>query len=393
MAQNVAENKMKLNRLAIILLVTISAIALSGCGLLGGAIDNVSSAVGLNETGTVIALRAQIRSSYAVVAADLLEVKRGMSLNILEETDFEKVKWYRVRANDDEQTEGWIEAQNVIIGSLLDKSRKLAEEDKALQPQAEGQLRASTNLRLTPEQKDDNILLKLEKKGDNDTSFQIIGWKYVPKADAPDVDDSKGRTAKPKTRNEEIEAAKEENKPQEMDEKYDIWYKVRLLPTVSPAPAGWIFGRQVELTIPSEIAIYQKESNKLVTWQRLDGGEVDEKASTSGSKISKPSSWVILLRSNIVKSTDGNEPDFDSILVLGYDKYDQAHYPVYRIENIQGKIPLKLEGSGDNKSFLVNVKMNSGEMEQRRFVLFKDVKGKLKVTPPTDIASDKKDDK
>lgn len=393
MAQNFAENKMKLNRLAIIILVISLTGLFSGCGLLSGAIDNVSSAVGLNDTGTVIASRAQIRSSYAVVAADLLEVKRGTSLNILEETDFEKIKWYRVRANDDEQTEGWIEAQNVIIGSLLDKSRKLAEEDKDLQPQAEGQLRASTNLRLSPEQKDDNVLLKLEKKGESDTGFQIIGWKYVLKADAPDVDDSKIKQNKPKTRNEEIEAAKEENKPLEMDEKYDIWYKVRLLPAVSPAPAGWVFGRQVELTLPPEIAIYQKESNKLVTWQRLDGGEIDEKASASGTKISKPSSWVILLRSNVVKSTDGNEPDFDSILVLGYDKYDQSHYKVYRNENVQGKIPLKIEGSGDNKSFIVNIKNSAGQLEPKRFVVFKDAKGTLKITPPTDIASDKKDDK
>ena len=281
----------------------------------------------------------------------------------------------------------------MIIGSVLEKSRKLAEEDKELQGQADGQLRASTNLRLSPEQKDDNILLKLEKKGETETSFQIIGWKYVPKADAPDVDDSKSKQNKPKTRNEEIEAAKEENKPEEMDEKYDIWYKVRLSPSVSPAPAGWVFGRQVELKLPPEIAIYQKESNKLVTWQRLDGGEVDEKASTSGTKISKPSSWVILLRSNLVKSTDGDEPDFDSVLVLGYDKYDQSHYKVYRNENLQGKIPLKVEGSGDNKSFTINVKANSGQIEPKRFVLFKDPKGRLKITPPNDVPSDTKDEK
>lgn len=387
MAQNFAKDEMKLNRLAIILLVISIAINFSGCRWIGGAVDNLTNVVGLNDTGTVIALRAQIRSSYAVVAADLLEVKRGATLNILEELDFEKVKWYRVRANDDEQTEGWIEAQNVIIGSLLEKSRKLAEEDKDFPPQAEGQLRASTNLRLSPEQRDDNILLKLEKKGENDTSFQIVGWKYVPKADAPDTDDSKNKPVKPKTKNEEIEAAKEANKPPEMDEKYDIWYKVRLSPTVSPAPAGWIFGRQVELTLPPEIAIYQKESNKLVTWQRLDGGEIDEKASTAGSKINKPSSWVILLRSNLVKSTDGNEPDFDSILVLGYDKYDQSHYKVYRNENVQGKIPLKIDGSTDNKSFTVSLLNSAGHYEPKRFVIFKDAKGSMKLTPPSDIPS------
>ena len=68
--------------------------------MVGGILDNVTNAVGADETGTIIASRTHIRSSYAVVAADLLEVKRGMKLSILEEVDFEKVKWYRVRAND-----------------------------------------------------------------------------------------------------------------------------------------------------------------------------------------------------------------------------------------------------------------------------------------------------
>ena len=92
MAQNVTENKMRANTLAIILLVGLLAVASSSCGLIQGTIETVSNAVGTSETGTVIASRAQIRSSYAVVAADLLEVKRGMKMDILEETEFEKVK-------------------------------------------------------------------------------------------------------------------------------------------------------------------------------------------------------------------------------------------------------------------------------------------------------------
>jgi hypothetical protein len=384
MAQTWTENEMKANRVVIFILIGLLVITTSSCGVINGIIDNVSNVVGVNETGTVIASRAQIRSSYAVVAADLLEVKRGMTLSILEDVEFERVKWYRVRANDEDQTEGWIEAQNIIVGSLLEKSKKLAEEDKDLQVQAEGDLRASTNLRLTPEQKDDNIILKLDKKGDNDTSFKIMSWKYVPKADISDIDDSsKNRVNKPKTKNEEIEAAKEENKPLVMDEKYDIWYKVRLDPLV--ASAGWIFGRQVELQLPTDIAIYQKESNKMVTWQRLDGTDVDEKVSKDTVKVSKPGSWIILLRSNEVKSTDGNEPAFDSILVLGYDKYRQEHYPVCRVENANGDLPLKLEGLGDNKSFRVKIRNAGGGLEEKSFVLFKDAKGTWKINTPPEL--------
>mgnify|MGYP003381575848 CR=1 FL=1 len=35
------------------------------------------------------------RQSYAVVAADLLEVKRGGQLDIVDQIDFEKVPWFR----------------------------------------------------------------------------------------------------------------------------------------------------------------------------------------------------------------------------------------------------------------------------------------------------------
>src|SRR5207253_2489847 len=147
--------------------------------------------------------------------------------------------------------------------------------------------------------------------------------------DVSDVDDAKNgqKQTKGKTKNEEIEAAKEDNEPEKLDEKYDIWYQVKLDRSVSPAPAGWLFGRQVELQVPTEIVFYQQNNKKFVTWQRLDdaGDRVSDK-----DKMAKPSSWVILWRTNTVKAIDGVEPDFDGILVMGFDKYDQLHYTVYR---------------------------------------------------------------
>jgi hypothetical protein len=371
-------------------LFLFGSFALSGCSAVSSAVDNVSGLVGLNETGTVIANRAQIRSSYAVVAADLLEVKRGETLDVLDETDFEKVHWYRVRAHDEDRTEGWIEAQNVIISGLLDKSRKIAEEDKDSQPQATAQLRAATNLRLSPEQRTDNIIVKL----DSLSTFDIVSWRFVPKAqDASDVDNADKGDDKPvkgKTKNAEIEAAKEDNEPEKIDEKYDIWYKVRLDPSVSPAPAGWIFGRQVELQVPNDIVFYQQNNKKYVTWQRLDNLEASDKNATKdGIKISKPGSWVVLSRSNLVKAQDGVEPDFDGILVIAYDKYNEEHYTAYRSGEVWGLLPLKVEGTADNKTFVLKLRGANGQMEEKRFVTFKDAKGRLKVTVPEGIATAK----
>lgn len=339
---------------------------------------------GATDTATVIAKKAQIRTSYSVVAADLLEVERGERLDIIDQLEYEKVPWFRVRAHDEAATEGWIEAQNVITSETLAKSKAVAEEFQNQTPQAAGQLRAASNLRLVPDMSPENVLFKLA----NESKFEIMRWKFVPKQEAPDVDDApKGQQKKgKKSRNEEIEAAREANEPDKLEEKYDIWYQVRLDPSVSPAPAGWLFGRQVELQVPSDISFFQQNNKKFVTWQRLDADSANKVG--SGDKSLAPGNWVILSRTNIVKAIDGVEPDFDGILVLAFDKYDQNYYTVWRSTpntDVWGMLPLKVEGRGDNKTFTLSLRGPDGTMEEKRFVVFKD-KNRLKVTPPEDIA-------
>src|SRR5215475_6441034 len=111
-----------------------------------------------SSSGVVVARRAQIRNSTAVFAADLLQVNRGDQVQILDSTDVpdpndntRKERWLRVRASDEETTEGWIESRNVMPQDVLEASKKLAAEDKLVSAQATGQLRASSNLRLSPD--------------------------------------------------------------------------------------------------------------------------------------------------------------------------------------------------------------------------------------------------
>jgi hypothetical protein len=362
--------------------VLASVMMITGCGILDSAVSGVSTIVGLSDSATVIAKTAQVRTSYAVVAADLLEVKRGDRLDVIDQVEFEKVLWYRVRARDEEKTEGWIEAQNVITNDVLERSRSLAEEFKDQSPQAAGQLRAASNLRLAADMSAENILFKLA----NGSTFEIMDWKYVPKQEVSDVDDAaKGEQKQTKrTRNEELEAAKEAGEPEKLDEKYDVWYRVKLDPSVSPAPAGWLFGRQVELQVPSDLVFYQHNNRKFVTWQRLDTDLTSRTVSTD--KMSTPGNWVVLSRSNLVKAIEGVEPEFDGILVLAFDKYDQSYYTVWRSSgDVWGRLPLRVEGQGDNKTFIVQLRNADGRMDEKRFVVFKD-KSRVKVTPPEDIA-------
>lgn len=371
---------MKNFRTKLVALAVFTALTQASCTWMDGAVNAFTGIVGLSDTATVISKTAQIRTSYAVVAADLLEVKRGEKLDVLDKVEFEKILWYRVRARDESETEGWVEAQHVITSDTLEKSQKLAEQFKNLPPQAAGQLRAKSNLRLEPEVNTDNTLFKLA----SGSSFEIMDWKFVPKQELPDVDDaSKGEQAKTtRQKNAEIEAAKEQGEPEKLDEKYDIWYLVKMDPSVSPAPAGWLFGRQVELQIPSEIVFFQSNNRKYVAWQRLDS----EMATVTTGRSATPGNWVILTRSNNVKAIDGVEPDFDGISVMAFDKYDQNYYTAWRTSGeVWGTVPMRVEGSGDSKTFTVQLRHPDGQMVEKRFVVFKD-KSRIKVTPPEDIA-------
>ena len=366
-------------KIQIVLLVALVFVGLAQLGC--GGVD--LGILGETDTATVIAKTAQIRTSYAVVAADLLEVKRGERLEVVDEFEFEKVRWYRVRARDESLTEGWIEAQNVITSSTLEKSKKLAEDYQNQSPQAAGIIRSASNLRSAPDMNPENVLFKLA----NNSTFEITAWKFVPKEEVPDVDDApKGqRKAGKRSKNEEIEAAKE-GEPEKLEEKYDVWYQVKLDPSVSPAPAGWLFGRQVELQVPNDIVFFQQNNRKFVTWQRLDADSANKVG--SGDKALAPGNWVILARNSFSKAIDGVEPDFDSILVLAFDKYDQSYYTVWKTSpntEVWGRLPLKVDGKGDNKTFTVTIKNPSGQMDEKRFIVFRD-KNRLKVTPPEDIA-------
>ena len=188
------------------LAVTLVIAVFSGsCAFIDQTVSGVTGVFGVTDTATVISKTAQIRTSYAVVAADLLEVKRGERLDVIDTMDFEKVLWYRVRAQDEAATEGWIEAQNVITNETLGRSRKLAEEFQGQSPQAAGIIRSGSNLRFAPDMTPENVLFKLA----HGSTFDIMAWKFVPKQESPDVDDApKGQTKTGKrSKNAEIEAA------------------------------------------------------------------------------------------------------------------------------------------------------------------------------------------
>ena len=359
--------------------------------LLGVAIlaTGCSTLASRGNTGTVVARSAQIRSSTAVVAADLLEVSRGDIIDIMDSVDVldpsdntKKELWYRVRAHDDDKMEGWIEARNIMPEAMLAKARKLADDDKDIQAQATGQLHASSNLRLTPDRSNnENIMMRL----DSGSSFEIIGWRRVTKLSGGESSESDTAPKAGSAANNNKNIDSDEN-PEEQ-ETTELWYKVRLSPSISPAPEGWIFGKQVELTVPSDV-IYYRTGREFVAWRRLDEDTSDEGSATRTkdvAKESRPGSWVILEKSSPKGPHKLDEPDFDRIYVLGYDKHNQEHYTAHRSPDLEGYLPLRLDGRGGNKTFTVQVKEDNGQLKAMRYALYRDDHGVLRVTPPADV--------
>jgi hypothetical protein len=368
-----------------LILCLIATLVVAGCSTLAKP----------DDSGVIVARRAQIRSSTAVVAADLLEVNRGDVVDILDSTDVpdpddntRMETWLRVRAHDEESTEGWIESRNVMPNKVLEESRKLAAEDEGIPAQATGQLRASSNLRLNPDRSDnENIMMRL----DSGSSFEIVGWKRVPKpksseAIESDVAPRAGTAQQGNTRGNNRE------EPAEPEETNELWYKVRLASSFSPAPSGWIYGKQVELTVPSDIIFY-RTGREFVAWQRLDGETTESDGSPKdkdAAKEARPGSWVILEKSSSNQPHTLDEPDFDRIYVLGYDKRNQEHYTAYRSPDVKGFLPLRISDKGDNKTFTIRVQEDSGEIKDAEYSVYKDARGVLRVTAPTVMPHDRR---
>jgi hypothetical protein len=358
------------------LLIFMVPLLLAGCQTLASK----------SSEGVIVARRAQIRSSTAVVAADLLQVNRGDKVDILDSTDVtdpsdnaRKERWLRVKARDEDSTEGWIESRNVMPDDVLDASKKLEAEDKEVPAQATGQLRASSNLRLTPDRSgNENIMMRL----DSGSSFDIVSWKRVPKPKSSETieSDVAPKAGSAQQGNSRTGRQADEKEPEEVNE---LWYKVRLPGTASPAPAGWIYGKQVELAVPSDIIFY-RTGREFVGWQRLDG-ESKEKSATDkdAGKEARPGSWLILEKSSSNQPRTLDEPDFDRIYVLGYDKRNQEHYTAYRSPDLRGFLPARIEGQGDNKTFTLRLQDDdNGSPKEVQYSLYKDGRGVLKVNAP-----------
>ncbi len=119
-----------------------------------------------------------------------------------------------------------------------------------------------------------------------------------------------------------------------------------------------------------------------------------KEASATGDKDAgreaKPGSWLILEKSSSNQPHTLDEPDFDRIYVLGYDKRNQEHYTAYRSPDLKGFLPAKVEGQGDSKTFTLRLQEEATGVRDVQYSLYKDARGVLKVTAPNVVPRDKR---
>ena len=78
-----------ITRVLSFILILVLAFASLSCTAIDSAIGGVTNALGVADTATVIAKTVQIRTSYSVTTAELLEIKRGDTTYVLDSFEFE----------------------------------------------------------------------------------------------------------------------------------------------------------------------------------------------------------------------------------------------------------------------------------------------------------------
>jgi Bacterial SH3 domain len=302
--------------------VALASVLIAACGLM-------PSDTKIDE-GIVIAPKLKIRSSTALAALDLAEVKRGDRLDILDQaqvkTPTRTNEWYKVRTKTKDTTEGWVEARYVINKSIADKTQELYEKSKGIASQGAGRLKVQTKLRVDP-------------GGDVIT--------YLSRGTMVDIVGKTRTTIKPE---KQLEADDSEDSD-EPETRTVIWYQIRL-PETEVLRAGWVGAQQVQLDTPDDILYLEGEGRRFTGWVVFD---------QSKTKKGELKDNYIALMKNL--STEG-PIDFTRLWILIYAP-DQGRYIGAPIDGktvedgLHGVLPVTIHP--DHKGFTIHELDESGK--------------------------------
>ena len=291
----------------------LSSVFAAGCGVLSGETKI--------DEGIVIAPKEKIRSSTAMVALDLAEVKRGDRLEILEQaevkTPTQTDEWYKVRTTGKDDVTGWIKARHVINKSVVDKMNDLFDKSKAVPSQGIGRLKVRTPLRIEP----GGDLATYLSRG---TSVEIVG---------------KARTTFKPEKQQDDDA--DEEATEEPETRTVLWYQVRLAES-EVLRSGWVGAQQVQLDVPDEILHLEGEGRRFTGWVVFDQIK-NRKGETKNNYIAT------------MKSLSAEGPiDFTRLWVLVYSPDEGRYTGPYIEDGLRGVMPILLTTKSGRKGFTIN---------------------------------------
>ncbi|MEW6731400.1 MAG: SH3 domain-containing protein [Acidobacteriota bacterium] len=281
------------------------------------------------DQGVIIAEKAEVRNSTALVSTPLKELKRGQQVDILEHRSVNQREFTRVRITGDQPLEGWLETRFVISKRIVDECEKLAQESQEISTQAIGRTKDKLNLRLKPG-RDSDVVTVLSAN----TKVDIVG------------------------------RARAERRVQgEAGVKYDNWFKVRI-GGESVIKAGWIYADSIELVPPDAIAPLPGAGRRFVAWQPF-GKVLDTQTNNEESH------YIILDKYAYSKD---DEIDFDRIYVVFWDSETHAYESIYIESQLRGLYPLKVETKDDGFVFTVPLINRQEETLPARYAIKLDAK-------------------
>ena len=307
-----------LPKLAVVLVMTLSVVATSGCSVFSGETKI--------DEGVVIAPRLKIRSTTARVALDLAEVKRGDRLEILEQyqekTPTRIEEWYKVRTKDKDAVVGWVESRSIINSAIITKINELFENSKGTVSQGAGRLKVQTKLRLEP----GGDVVTLLSRG---TEVDVVG---------------KARTTfRPEKSGEDTDEAAEEP-----ETRTELWYQVRLRES-EVLRGGWVGARQVQLDVPDDILHLEGDGRRFTGWVEFD--------KTKTRKGELKSNYIGMMKS---LNTEG-PIDFTRLWILIYDPGSSRYTGAYIEDGLRGVLPVSLETASGRKGFTIHELNEKGE--------------------------------
>jgi hypothetical protein len=289
------------------------------CGLTFAGCSLVGSSAKIND-GVVIAPKATLRSSTAMVALPVAELKRGDRLEIFEQAEVKTPtrieEWYKVKTVAGGDT-GWIEARYVVNKSVIDKIESLFQQSKDLPSQGQGRLKVQAKLRL-------------------DAGGDVV--TYLNRGTIVEIVGKARTTVKPNTTPDSSDA---DDPDEDTGVKTQLWLQVRM-PDSEVLRAGWIGAQQVELDVPDEILHLEGDGRRFTGWIVYDQSRT--------KKGELKNNYIGLMKS---VTTEG-PIDFTRLWFLNYSP-DSGRYVNGGLDDgLRGVLPVTLSTQTGGKGFTIH---------------------------------------